>query len=423
MAFAKFSAFQFASEEFNSDLARLVETFTQDLLKLISKECGRNEDGDENSENGSKNSSPSSSPKGKAPRKKSPATPKRGRPSKEDTDVVLETVSDMRSVSDELSERIEVVRNSSAQPKDSMPVSLDELLAQHEETVTSPENVVEEQPVKKGKAKSPKEPKEKKEKSPKEPKEKKEKSPKEPKEKKEKPVKEPKEKKEKPVKEPKEKKEKPVKEPKEKKEKPVKEPKEKKEKPVKEPKEKKEKPVKEPKAKKGKKGDTTPVTDAEIVQQFTETPEVATHDDDDNDGLEAEIVTSQTITPESFDKALVLASSLQATVAELSEEYDYATVTSAVDHIIGILENVVSSNQNSQEDEIVIEQEEESQDDDKDDMSQPPPEDEDAEDEDEDAENAEGDGDDAEGDGDDAEGDGDDAEGDEDDAEGDGDEL
>ena len=391
MAFAKFSAFQFASEEFNSDLARLVETFTQDLLNIISKECGRNEDGDENSETGSKNSTPSSSPKGKAPRKKSPAAPKRGRPSKEDTDVVLETVSDMRSVSDELSERIEVVRNSSAQPKDSMPVSLDELLAQHEETVTSPENVVEEQPVKKGKAKSPKEPKEKKEKV----------------------VKEPKEKKEKVVKEPKEKKEKVVKEPKEKKEKPVKEPKEKKEKPVKEPKEKKEKPVKEPKAKKGKKGDTSPITDAEIVQQSTETPEVASHDDDDNDGLEAEIVNSQTITPESFDKALVLASSLQATVAELSEEYDYATVTSAVDHIIGILENVVSSNQNSQEDEIVIEQEE-SQDDDKDDMSQPPP-----EDEDEDAEDAQGDDEDAE----DAQGDDEDAEGDEDDAEGDGDEL
>ena len=366
MAFAKFSAFQFASEEFNSDLARLVEAFTQDLLNIISKECGRNEDGDENSETGSKNSSPSSSPKGKAPRKKSPAAPKRGRPSKEDTNVVLETVSDMRSVSDELSERIEVVRNSSAQPKDSIPVSLDELLAQQEETVTSPENVVEEQPAKKGKAKSPKEPKEKKEKV---------------------------------VKEPKEKKEKPVKEPKEKKEKVVKEPKEKKEKVVKEPKEKKEKPVKEPKAKKGKKGDTSPVTDAEIVQQSTETPEVATHDDDDNDGLEAEIATLETLTPESFDKAIVLASSLQATVAELSEEYDYATVTSAVDHIIGILETVVSSNQNSQEDEIVIEQDE-SQDDDKDDMSQPPP-----EDEDEDAEDAQGDDEDAEGD--DAEEDGD----------------
>jgi hypothetical protein len=395
MAFAKFSAFQFASEEFNSDLARLVETFTQDLLNIISKECGRNGDGDENSETGSKNSTPSSSPKGKAPRKKSPAASKRGRPSKEDTNVVLETVSDMRSVSDELSERIEIVRNSSAQPKDSMPVSLDELLAQHEETATSPENVVEEQPVKKGKAKSPKEPKEKKEKVVKD------KVVKEPKEKKEKVVKEPKEKKEKVVKEPKEKKEKVVKEPKE--------PKEKKEKVVKEPKEPKEKkekvvkekPVKEPKAKKGKKGDTSPVTDAKIVQQSTETPEVASHDDDDNDGLEAEIVNSQTLTPEYFDKAIVLASSLQATVAELSEEYDYATVTSAVDHIIGILENVVSSNKNSQEDEIVIEQEE-SQDDDKDDMSQPPP-----EDEDEDAEDAQGDEDDAEGDEDDADGDGD----------------
>jgi hypothetical protein len=354
MAFVKFSAFQFASDEFNSELARLVEGFTQDLLKIISEECVRNGDGDENSENGSKNSSPFSSPKGKAPRKKSTAGPKRGRPSKDDTDVVIETVTDLRSVSDELLDRIEVVRNSSASPTDtgSIPVLLDELLTQQNQTVASPEKVVEEQPDKKGKAKA---------------------------------VKEPKEKKEKPVKEPKEKKEKPVKEPKEKKEKPVKEPKEKKEKPVKE---KKEKPVKETKAKKGKKGDTTSVTDAEIVQQSTETNEVVSHDDDDNDGLDAEIINSQSVTVNSFDSADELVASLHDAVAELSEEYDYAPVISNVDTMIGILEEVVSSSQNSQVDEIVIDQTE-SQDDD---MSQPPPDDEDAEDQEE-QEDEEGDGD------------------------------
>jgi len=332
MAFVKFSAFQFASDEFNSELARLVEGFTQDLLKIISEECVRNGDGDENSENGSKNSSPFSSPKGKAPRKKSTAGPKRGRPSKDDTDVVIEAVTDLRSVSNELLDRIEVVRNSSASPTDtgSIPVLLDELLTQQNQTVASPEKVVEEQPDKKGKAKA-------------------------------------------------------VKEPKEKKEKPVKEPKEKKEKPVKE---KKEKPVKETKAKKGKKGDTTSVTDAEIVQQSTETNEVVSHDDDDNDGLDAEIINSQSVTVNSFDSADELVASLHDAVAELSEEYDYAPVISNVDTMIGILEEVVSSSQNSQVDEIVIDQTE-SQDDD---MSQPPPDDEDAEDQEE-QEDEEGDGD------------------------------
>ena len=331
MASAKFSAFEFASEEFNSDLARLVDVFTKGLVKIISEECVRNGDGGENSENGSNKSSPFSSPKGKAPRKKAAAALKRGRPSKDETDVVLDPVTDMRSVSDELSDRIEVVRNSSTSAE-SIPVILDNLLTQETQPPDSPEEVVEEQPAKKGKAKAAKEPKAPKEKVVKE---------------------------------------KVVKEPKEKKEKVVKEPKEKKEKVV------KEKAPKESKAKKGKKGDTSPATEPEeIVKQSTET---VAHDDDDNDGLDAEIVHSQTVTVESFDKTDALVASLQTAVSELSEEYDYATVVGAIDGIINILEDVVSSSNNSQEDEIVIDQDE-SQEGDKDDMSQPPPEDEDDED-------------------------------------------
>ena len=331
MASAKFSAFEFASEEFNSDLARLVDVFTKGLVKIISEECVRNGDGGENSENGSNKSSPFSSPKGKAPRKKAAAALKRGRPSKDETDVVLETVTDMRSVSDELLDRIEVVRNSSTSTE-SIPVILDDLLTQETQPPDSPEEVVEEQPAKKGKAKASKEPKAPKEKVVKE---------------------------------------KVVKEPKEKKEKVVKEPKEKKEKVV------KEKAPKESKAKKGKKGDTSPAREPEeIVKQSTET---VAHDDDDNDGLDAEIVNSQSVTVESFDKTDALVASLQTAVSELSEEYDYATVVGAIDGIINILEDVVSSSHNSQEDEIVIDQDE-SQEGDKDDMSQPPPEDEDDED-------------------------------------------
>jgi hypothetical protein len=341
MASAKFSAFEFASEEFNSDLARLVDVFTKGLVKIISEECVRNGDGGENSENGSNKSSPFSSPKGKAPRKKAAAALKRGRPSKDETDVVLETVTDMRSVSDELLDRIEVVRNSSTSTE-SIPVILDDLLTQETQPPDSPEEVVEEQPAKKGKAKASKEPKAPKEKVVKE-------------------------------KVVKEKKEKVVKE---KKEKVVKE---KKEKVVKEKKEKvvKEKAPKESKAKKGKKGDTSPAREPEeIVKQSTET---VAHDDDDNDGLDAEIVNSQSVTVESFDKTDALVASLQTAVSELSEEYDYATVVGAIDGIINILEDVVSSSHNSQEDEIVIDQDE-SQEGDKDDMSQPPPEDEDDED-------------------------------------------
>jgi len=353
MAAAKFSAFQFASEEFNSELARLVEGFTQSLVKIISEECARNGDSGEDSENGSKNSSPFSSPKGKAPRKKAAAAPKRGRPSKEETDVVIETVSDMRSASDDLLSRAEVVRSSSASPRfsmeaqskfDSIEVNLDEMLNQ--QSISSPENVVEEEtPVKKGKAKVAKEPKA-------------------PKEKKEKVVKEPKEKKEKVVKEPKEKKEKVVKEPKEKKEKVVKEPKEKKEKVVKEPKEKKEKVVKEPKPKKGKKGDVSPVTEETIKE-----PEPVTtilSDEDDNDGLDAEIVTSQTVDEEALEKLAGMVQGLKIGGDQLEEENDYAETG-----IVGKIEDVITSSQNSQEDEIVIEHDDTQE---NDDMSQPPPE-------------------------------------------------
>ena len=317
MASAKFSAFEFASEEFNSDLARLVDVFTKGLVKIISEECVRNGDGGENSENGSNKSSPFSSPKGKAPRKKAAAALKRGRPSKDETDVVIDPVTDMRSVSDELLDRIEVVRNSSTSTE-SIPVILDDLLTQETQPPDSPEEVVEEQPAKKGKAKASKEPKAPKEKVVKE-------------------------------------------------------------KVVKEKKEKvvKEKAPKESKAKKGKKGDTSPAREPEeIVKQSTET---VAHDDDDNDGLDAEIVNSQSVTVESFDKTDALVASLQTAVSELSEEYDYATVVGAIDGIINILEDVVSSSHNSQEDEIVIDQDE-SQEGDKDDMSQPPPEDEDDED-------------------------------------------
>ena len=353
MAAAKFSAFQFASEEFNSELARLVEGFTQSLVKIISEECARNGDSGEDSENGSKNSSPFSSPKGKAPRKKAAAAPKRGRPSKEETDVVIETVSDMRSVSDDLLSRAEVVRSSSASPRfsmeaqskfDSIEVNLDEMLNQ--QPISSPENVVEEEtPVKKGKAKAPKEPKV------------------------------PKEKKEKVVKEPKVPKEKVVKEPKV--------PKEKKEKVVKEPKVPKEKVVKEAKPKKGKKGDVSPVTEETIKEPEPVTTILA--DEDDNDGLDAEIITSQEVDEEALEKVAGMVQGLKIGGDQLEEETDYVETD-----IVGKLEDVITSSQNSQEDEIVIEQDD-TRESDKDDMSQPPPDDED--------DDREGDDEDQEGDG------------------------
>jgi hypothetical protein len=370
MAAAKFSAFQFASEEFNSDLARLVEGFTQSLVKIISEECARNGDSGEDSENGSKNSSPFSSPKGKAPRKK--AAPKRGRPSKENTDVVIETVSDMRSVSDDLLSRAEVVRSSSASPRFSMEaqskfdiieVNLDEMLNQ--QPISSPENVVEEEtPIKKGKAKVVKEPKV--------PKEKKEKVPKEAKAPKEKVVKE-------------------AKAPKEKKEKVVKE---KKEKVVKE---KKEKVVKEVKPKKGKKGDVSPVTEEAIKEPEPVTTILA--EEDDNDGLDAEIINSQQVDEEALEKLAGMVQGLKIGGEQLEEETDYVETD-----IVGKIEEVITSSQNSQEDEIVIEQDY-TQESDKDDMSQPPPDDED-DDREGDDEDQEGDGGDQEGDGGDQEGDG-----------------
>jgi hypothetical protein len=352
MAAAKFSAFEFASEEFNSELARLVEGFTQSLVKIISEECARNGDSGEDSENGSKNSSPFSSPKGKAPRKK--AAPKRGRPSKEDTDVVIETVSDMRSVSDDLLSRAEVVRSSSASPRfsmeaqskfDSIEVNLDEMLNQ--QPISSPENVVEEEtPVKKGKAKVVKEPKV------------------------------PKEKKEKVVKE---KKEKVVKEPKV--------PKEKKEKVVKE---KKEKVVKEVKPKKGKKGDVSPVTEEAIKEPEPVTTILA--EEDDNDGLDAEIINSQQVDEEALEKLAGMVQGLKIGGEQLEEETDYVETD-----ILGKIEDVITSSQNSQEDDIVIEQDD-TQESDNDDMSQPPPDDKD--------DDREGDDEDQEGDDEDQEGDG-----------------
>ena len=384
MAAAKFSAFEFASEEFNSDLARLVDVFTKGLVKIISEECLRNGDSGEDSENGSKKSSPFSSPKGKAPRKK--AAPKRGRPSKEETDVVIETVSDMRSASDDLLSRAEVVRNSSVSPRfsmnadskfDSIEVNLDDMISQ--EPIFSSENVVEQETsTKKGKAKVAKEPKA-------------------PKEKKEKVAKEDKPKKEKVAKEPKA--------PKEKKEKVAKEDKPKKEKVVKEAKPKKEKVVKEAKPKKGKKGDVSPVTEEAIKEPETVATVLA--EEDDNDGLDAEIIASQEVDGEALEKLAGMVQGMKIGGDQLEEENDYADTG-----IVGKLEGVITSSQNSQEDEIVIDQDD-SQDGDKDDMSQPPPEDEDDEDQEGDDEDREGDDEDREGDDEDREGDDEDREGDE----------
>ena len=348
MAAAKFSAFEFASEEFNSDLARLVDVFTKGLVKIISEECLRNGDSGEDSENGSKKSSPFSSPKGKAPRKK--AAPKRGRPSKEETDVVIETVSDMRSASDDLLSRAEVVRNSSVSPRfsmnadskfDSIEVNLDDMISL--EPIFSSENVVEEEtPTKKGKAKVAKEPKA---------------------------------------------------------------PKEKKEKVAKEDKPKKEKVVKEAKPKKGKKGDVSPVTEEAIKEPEPVATVLA--EEDDNDGLDAEIIASQEVDGEALEKLAGMVQGMKIGGDQLEEEHDFADTG-----IVGKLEGVITSSQNSQEDEIVIDQDD-SQDGDKDDMSQPPPEDEDDEDQEGDDEDREGDDEDREGDDEDREGDDEDREGDE----------
>jgi hypothetical protein len=321
MASAKFSAFQFASEEFNSDLASLVNGFTQSLVKLITEECVRNKNKGEDSEIDSNQSSPFSSPTGKEPRKKS--APKRGRPSKDDTDIMIDVVDDVRDVSDELISRVEMVRSSSNSPRNTMvhidnestPVILDSLMQEPilEETDNS----------KKGKGKAPKE----------------------------KVVKAPKEK---VVKEPKEKvvkapKEKVVKEPKEKKEKVAKEPKAKKEKVAKEPKAKKEKVAKEPKAKKDEK---STLQEEPTIQQNTQ-PIPQIDDEDDNDGLDAELVNSQTVDLDSFEKMTIMDGG-----DELTEEYNYANVYNAVTKIIDTLENVIAqpSRESSQQDDIVIDE-------------------------------------------------------------------
>jgi hypothetical protein len=290
----KFSAFEFASEEFNSDLARLVEGFTHSLVKLISQECARKEAEDDGT--GSKKPSPFSSPKGKAPRKKAP--PKRGRPSKEETDVVIDEVSDMRSVSEDLSNRTEAVRSSSKSPREehnepSIAIGLDDLFNNQQQDVSE---IVEDITPKKGKTT----------------------------------------KKEKVVKE---KKEKVVKE---KKEKVVKE---KKEKVVKE---KKEKVVKEKK-------------DETVSEQQPE-PVVVTNvvDEDDNDGIDTELLASQISTTGGDDEIDKLSSMMNSItivgqLGQLDEENDYANV-------IDTLKEVVTSSQKScDEDEIVVNSHEEIQ--------------------------------------------------------------
>jgi hypothetical protein len=297
MASAKFSAFEFASEEFNSDLARLVEGFTHSLVKIISQECARKEAEDDGT--GSKKPSPFSSPKGKAPRKK--AAPKRGRPSKEETDVVIDEVSDLRSVSEDLSNRTEAVRSSSKSPRDehtepSIAIGLDDLFINQQQDVSE---IVEDITPKKGKTT---------------------------------------------------KKEKVVKE---KKEKVVKE---KKEKVVKEKKEKVVKEKKEPNAKKGKKGET-------VSEQEPE-PVVVTNvvDEDDNDGIDTELLATQISTTGGDDEIDKLSSMMNSItiVGQLDEEHDYANV-------IDTLEEVVTSSQKScDEDEIVVNLHEERQSDEED---------------------------------------------------------
>jgi len=320
---AKFSAFEFASEEFNSDLAQLVNGFTQNLLRLIQEECVRK--GNESDGPGSNSSSPLTSPTGKAPRKKAP-TSKRGRPSKEETDVEIEPVSDLRSVSEDLLGRAELVRSSSKSPRSSdIPAEAMESVAVNlDDLITSAP--ISEEPVKKGKGKATKEPKEKKEKV----------------------VKEPKEKKEKVVKEPKEKKDKVVKEPKEKKEKVVKEPKEKKEKVVKEPKEKKEKVVKEPKAKKGKKGEVLAESDVDVTNPpLASIPEAVNEVvvEDDDDEMNVEVCSSEEKAA-TLSKIMAIATVLSQS-AELDEEDNFAK-----SQLLDKLEQIINS-QGSGDDDIV----------------------------------------------------------------------
>ena len=327
MASAKFSAFEFASEEFNSELAQLVNGFTQNLVRIIQEECVRK--GNDTDGESSKNSSPFASPTGKAPRKRAPAS-KRGRPSKEDTDVVIDPVSDMLSASEELLTRAESVRSSSKSPRspditpecmESVAVSLDDLMNTPAETT---------EPAKKGKGKAEKVPKEKKEKAEKVTKEKKEKAEKVTKEKKEKAEKVPKAEKAEKV------------------TKAEKVPKA--EKAVKVPKEKKEKAEKVTKGKKGKKGDDTPPVEETLVEDdatptttiLPEPENVIVEEDDD--GVTSETVaSSSTHTPE-LSKLMALANVLAT--AELDEENDYAK-TQILDKIEGII-----NSQGSQDDDI-----------------------------------------------------------------------
>ena len=315
MASVKFSAFDLASDEFNSDLARLVQGFTHSLVKLISQEYARKEAEDDGT--GFKKSSPLSSPKGKAPRKK--ATPKRGRPSKDETNVVIDEVNDIRSVSDELSSRVETVRSSSNSPlnedvEPSIAVSLDDLINQPDVS----EIVEEDTPPKKGKTAK--------------------------KEKVDKEIAD---------KEKREKKEKADREKKEKKEKADREKKEKKEKADREKKEKADREKKDPKAKKGKKDD--PVQEQEPSKDpdpEANTLSACLGDDDDNDRIDTEVLASQTSETgqDDIDK---LSSMMQSITivgqldGQLDEESNYANV-------IGTLEEVVTSSQNSQDDNIVI---------------------------------------------------------------------
>jgi hypothetical protein len=309
MASAKFSAFEFASEEFNSELAQLVNGFTQHLVRIIQEECVRKGKNDSDGES-SMNSSPFPSPEGKAPRKKAPA-PKRGRPSKEETGVVIDPITDISAVTEDLLTRAESVRSSSKSPRsdempsecmESVPVCLDTLMMNTTESAD---------PVKKGKGKADKALKEKKEKAEKAPK-----AEKVPKEKKEKVEKAPKA---------------------------EKVPKEKKEKAEKAPKEKKE-----PKGKKGKKGDDVPSVEESLVEDVQQpTAETVIPENvivDDDDFTSAEIVQSDSTHPHELSKLMKLANVLSQT--ELVEEDDYAK-TALLDKI----EEIINS-QGSHDDEI-----------------------------------------------------------------------
>ena len=331
MASAKFSAFELAFEEFNSDLALLVNGFKQ-KFELIQEECVRK--GNDTDGENSTNSSPFASPTGKAPRKRAPAS-KRGRPSKEDTDVVIDPVSDMLSASEELLTRAESVRSSSKSPRspdmtpecmESVAVSLDDLMNTPAETT---------EPAKKGKGKAEKVPKEKKEKAPKA---------------------------------------------------------EKAEKAEKVPKEKKEKAENVTKGKKGKKEDDTPPVEETLVEDdanptttiLPEPDNVIVEEDDDD--VTSETVASSSTHSAELSKLMALANVLAT--AELDEENDFAK-TQILDKIEGILNSQGSEddeiasqhgtlvedmdNETNIDDEFLENGDDEGKDDDEDDDETPPP--------------------------------------------------